>query len=233
MTNLKNLEQQKANLEYHISQMQEQLNQVLVEIEVEKKATAKTTKKAKLSPTQEKVMNSLYNAVPYYQDLTMGRKTHVGTFYKEINQYTFINGERINLKLNEEKGRMERKSHSYIMGENRYAHEMDTKTLKALERKGYIKIIETGGESMDLVELVDNITQPEIYTEFSKLEIDTSYNCGFSHKLIESTNFIYCPIGQEEQTFTTYKKELENYKTDYTNIELLSTSIVPVDTWKF
>lgn len=235
MTKLENLKQEKENLEYAIKNLQEHLDQVnsLIEKEIiEIQSKRKRPKKVMLTPTQEKVMKSLQRAIPYYRDLTTKRITAYGTvLYNSISSDVYIDGKNIVTEWNEENKRFERISHSYIMGANRYAHEMDTKTLKALEKKGYIKIIEIGGNTMDLIELVDNIQQPEIYTELTKINISYTYYSDFCKKDLTQNTTVYCPIGQENKTFNEFKNRLKQDNIE--SIEITSTEVVPVDTWKF
>lgn len=119
-------------------------------IVVEKVKTSPKKKAPKLTPVQQRVMDKIWNA-PYVDE---GMETYL--FYDE-NGY--------------------RNMHYFgKLPNGTYRIQENTSTLKALEKKGYIRIIEIGGGMSDIVELLEGTNNSvSIFEEKDMVQVKVEY----------------------------------------------------------
>ncbi|WAX16633.1 hypothetical protein LC76P1_00196 [Lysinibacillus phage LC76P1] len=166
---------------------------------------AKSPKKEKLTKAQQEVMDAVYKAIPYYgYEYNEGARILKGCANRDL----YINGKSASHER-DENGVMLVRQHAYYLGNGEYGYEMSSNTLKALERKGYIKIVRDRGVGLDIFTLVDAIEPPTVYTELSELVYDLG--CKYN-----STRSFFCPVGQEEET----KAEIAKWYSDYKFLEV-------------
>lgn len=200
-----------------------------LEKEIEKLINPVTKKLGKLTPKQQEVMDSIYKAIPSYHDLTTARWSRAleKNLYNEISQDIYIDGENLALQQPEkEEDFYTHRTHSTYLGGGVYAHTMSTKTLEALEKKGYINIVKVGGDVCDLFTLNENVEAPVIYKKLVRFDVEhTSYSEWLKIEKTTTETF-YCPVGQEESAMKAFEKRMNANIT-----KVLKKEVVKVGIW--
>lgn len=172
-------------------------------------------KKEKLTKTQKDLMDRLENAIFYYTRRIPR---------EDIMHNLYVNGVSYLYAVREDGTRIHYADRPYIIKENTFCVEAKTNTLTALEKKGYIKILEVGGEMRDIIEVVNPIKYVEPMKELSAINFTTV--CQYPQD-----KTIYCPVGEEQQTIDAWKKEHERLNWGMENINIKTINVQVYD-WK-
>lgn len=172
-------------------------------------------KKEKLTKTQKEFMDKLENAIFYYT-------RHIPR--ESIMHNLYVNGASYLYDVREDGTRIHYPNRPYIIKENTFSVQAKTNTLTALEKKGYIKILNVGGEMRDIIEVVNPIKYVEPMKELSAINFTTV--CKYPQD-----KTIYCPVGEEQQTIAAWKKEHEHLGWEIEDMSVKQINVSVYD-WK-